>query len=187
MVTLSQFLLVFQHTQEVFSLFGGWCYISLATYKIKLSELVLIPLLVITGMQPNRLSKSPRHSWLRLEWKKCMERAGILCCEGNSVTGTSPGRACSPPGQWETFWILHVLGTRSCFSFHCVLNYIWGLYWQQRLINNLQASLRSSIPQSISPVLLSSHSCSLGECFFFIHFSEQVRKFITLITGSKCR
>lgn len=69
-VTLSQFLLVFLHAQEVFSLFGGWCYISLATYKIKLSELVSIPLLGITGMQPNRLSKSPRHSWLRMECKK---------------------------------------------------------------------------------------------------------------------
>lgn len=161
MVTLSQFLLVFQHTQEVFSLVGGWCYISLATYKIKLSELVLIPLLVITGMQPNRLSKSPRHSWLSLEWKKCMERTGISCCWGElSVTATSPGRVCAPPGQCETLWILQFLGTRSCFSFHGVLNYVWILYWQQRLINVLQASLRISISQSISPVLLSSHSHS---------------------------
>lgn len=87
----------------------------------------------------------------------------------------------------KTFWILQLRGARRSFSFHHVLNYVWVLYWQPRLINILQASLRSWISHSISPVLLSSHSHSLGECFFFIHFYEQVRKYGTLITGSKCR
>lgn len=58
---MSQFLLVLLHMQELLSLFGGSCYVSLATYQIKLSELVLILLLGITGMQCNCLSKSPRH------------------------------------------------------------------------------------------------------------------------------
>lgn len=88
------------------------------------------------------------------------------------MTGTSPGRACSPLGQWETFWILQLLGTRS-FSFHSVVNYAWFLYWQQRLINILQVSLRSSIPQSISPALLSSHSHSLREFLYPVFWAGQ--------------
>lgn len=56
-----------------------------------MSALVLIPLLEITGMQPNRLSKSPMHSRLRMECKKYMEKTGMFVLQrAPNVEGTWP-------------------------------------------------------------------------------------------------